>query len=72
MALEYIGQMLEDAVDEVSSLEIRGRVDQVVGTIIRASVPGVKPYRSEQSPIALNCDLPGAPVPFWCYLLSLT
>lgn len=42
MALEYIGQMLEDAVDEVSSLEIRGRVDQVVGTIIRASVPGVK------------------------------
>ena len=34
MALEYIGQMLEDAVDEVSSLEIRGRVDQVVGTSI--------------------------------------
>lgn len=42
MALEYIGQMLKDAVDEVSTLEVRGRVEQVVGTIIKATVPGVK------------------------------
>lgn len=42
MALEYIGQMLKDAVDEVSTLEMRGRVEQVVGTIIKASVPNVK------------------------------
>lgn len=42
MALEYIGQMLMDAVQETSTLEIRGRVEQVIGTIIQALVPGVK------------------------------
>ncbi len=42
MALEYIGQLLKDTVTESSTLEIRGRVEQVVGTIIRAAVPGVK------------------------------
>ncbi len=42
MALEYIGQMLRDAVDEVNTIEILGRVEKVVGTIIQASVPGVK------------------------------
>lgn len=42
MALEYIGQMLRDAVRETSTLEIRGRVEQVIGTIIHASVPEVK------------------------------
>ena len=42
MAFEYIGQMLEDTVKTTSSVEIRGRVEQVVGTIIRAVVPGVK------------------------------
>lgn len=42
MALEYIGQMLNDAVSEINTLEIRGRVDQVTGTIIQASIPGVK------------------------------
>lgn len=42
MALEYIGQMLMDTVVDLNTLEIRGRVDQVTGTIIRASVPGVK------------------------------
>lgn len=42
MALEYIGRMLSDAVDEFSGIEIRGRVEQVVGTIIKATVPGVK------------------------------
>lgn len=41
MALEYIGRMLSDAVDEFSGIEIRGRVEQVVGTIIKATVPGV-------------------------------
>lgn len=42
MALEYIGQMLSDAVNEINTIEVRGRVEQVVGTIIRAAVPGVK------------------------------
>lgn len=42
MALEYIGQMLKDAAAEANTIEIRGRVDKVVGTIIQASVPGVK------------------------------
>ena len=42
MALEYIGKMLLNAVSEVSTLEIRGRVEQVIGTIVKASVPGVK------------------------------
>ena len=42
MALEYIGQMLRSAVSEVNTIEVRGRVDQVVGTIIHATVPEVK------------------------------
>ncbi len=42
MALEYIGQILEDAVQSVSTVEVRGRVEQVVGTIIHAVVPEVK------------------------------
>lgn len=42
MALDYIGQMLRSAVNEVNTIEVRGRVDQVVGTIIHASVPEVK------------------------------
>ena len=42
MAFEYIGELLEEAVNSVSPVEVRGRVEQVVGTIIRAVVPGVK------------------------------
>ena len=42
MAFEYIGDLLEEAVRDVNPLETRGRVEQVVGTIIRAVVPGVK------------------------------
>ncbi len=42
MAFEYIGSLLEEAVQNATSVEIRGRVEQVVGTIIRAVVPGVK------------------------------
>lgn len=42
MAFEYIGKLLEEAVQTVNSVEVRGRVEQVVGTIIRAVVPGVK------------------------------
>ena len=42
MALDYIGQMLHNAVAEANTIEVRGRVDQVVGTIIHASVPEVK------------------------------
>lgn len=42
MAFEYIGELLKDAVQSTNPVEIRGRVEQVVGTIIRAVVPGVK------------------------------
>lgn len=42
MAFEYIGELLEDAVNALNPVEVRGRVEQVVGTIIRAVVPGVK------------------------------
>ncbi len=42
MAFEYIGSLLEEAVRTTNTVEIRGRVEQVVGTIIRAVVPGVK------------------------------
>src|SRR5262249_54838719 len=38
----YITDMLESALDEARPLEVRGRVTQVVGTIIKAVVPGVK------------------------------
>ena len=40
MAFEYIGALLEEAVQSTASVEVRGRVEQVVGTIIRAVVPG--------------------------------
>lgn len=42
MAFEYIGELLEEVVRDVSPVETRGRVEQVVGTIIRAVAPGVK------------------------------
>ena len=42
MAFEYIGSLLEEAVQNTSPVEVRGRVEQVVGTIIRAVVPNVK------------------------------
>ncbi len=42
MAFEYIGSLLEEAVQATNPVEIRGRVEQVTGTIIRAVVPGVK------------------------------
>jgi ATP synthase in type III secretion protein N len=38
----YITDALESALDETRSLDVRGRVVQVVGTIIKAVVPGVK------------------------------
>ena len=42
MALEYITSLLEEAARSTSSVEVRGRVEQVVGTVIRAVAPGVK------------------------------
>ncbi|MBP3730841.1 MAG: EscN/YscN/HrcN family type III secretion system ATPase, partial [Mailhella sp.] len=42
MAFEYIGSLLEEAVQSVNPVDVRGRVEQVIGTIIRAVVPGVK------------------------------
>lgn len=42
MAFEYIGNLLNETIRNVSPVEVRGRVEQVVGTIIRAVVPGVR------------------------------
>lgn len=38
----YITNLLDSALDDARPLEIKGRVVQVVGTIIKAVVPGVK------------------------------
>jgi type III secretion protein N (ATPase) len=42
VALEYLSELLTHAVRDVVTIETRGRVEQVVGTIIRAVAPGVK------------------------------
>ncbi|WP_028588041.1 type III secretion system ATPase SctN [Desulfocurvus vexinensis] len=39
---DYITTLLEKALIDANTVEVRGRVEQVVGTIIRATVPGVK------------------------------
>ncbi|MBC7378377.1 MAG: FliI/YscN family ATPase, partial [Burkholderiaceae bacterium] len=40
--LDYIATLLHGAVDHASTVKIRGRVVQVVGTIIKAVIPSVK------------------------------
>jgi type III secretion protein N (ATPase) len=42
MALEYITTLLEETALSASLVEVRGRVVQVVGTIVRAVAPGVR------------------------------
>ncbi|MCR4666691.1 MAG: type III secretion system ATPase SctN [Desulfovibrio sp.] len=42
MAFEYIANLLDETIRNVTPIEVRGRVEQVVGTIIRAVVPGVR------------------------------
>ena len=42
MALEYIPKMLKEALDSINTIELRGRVEEVIGTIIKAKVPDVK------------------------------
>jgi type III secretion protein N (ATPase) len=39
---DYIPQVLSRAVEDAQPIDVKGRVIQVVGTIIKASVPGVK------------------------------
>ena len=39
---DYIAEVLNRGVEDAPPIEVKGRVIQVVGTIIRASVPGVK------------------------------
>lgn len=39
---DYIAEVLDRAVEDAQLIDVKGRVIQVVGTIIRASVPGVK------------------------------
>ena len=41
-SFEYITQVLERAVEDALVVETKGKVVQVVGTIIKAAVPGVK------------------------------
>ncbi len=41
-SLGYITEVLKNAIEETIPLEVKGRVVQVVGTIIRAVVPAVK------------------------------
>ena len=40
MAFEYIGALLEEAVQTTTPVDVRGRVEQVIGTIIGPSCPG--------------------------------
>ena len=42
MAFEYIGPLLQESVQTTTTVDVRGRVEQVVGTSIRPGVPGVK------------------------------
>lgn len=39
---DYITEVLNRGIEDAQSIEVKGRVIQVVGTIIKASVPGVK------------------------------
>lgn len=41
-SFDYITQVVDRAVEDAQPIEVKGRVIQVVGTIIKASVPGVK------------------------------
>ncbi|WP_022665953.1 type III secretion system ATPase SctN [Desulfospira joergensenii] len=42
MTFDYMVNIIEDAIKGIKTIEIRGRVEKVVGTIIHAVVPGVK------------------------------
>ncbi len=39
---DYIAEILDQAVEDAQLIDVKGRVIQVVGTIIKASIPGVK------------------------------
>jgi len=39
---DYITQVLDRAIEDAQPVEVKGRVIQVVGTIVKAAVPGVK------------------------------
>ena len=39
---DYIPEVLDRAVEDAQPIDVKGKVVQVVGTIIKASVPGVK------------------------------
>ena len=41
-SFDYITEVLDQAVADARSIDVKGKVIQVVGTIIKASVPGVK------------------------------
>ena len=39
---DYIPAVLDRAVEDAQPIDVKGKVIQVVGTIVKASVPGVK------------------------------
>ena len=39
---DYIAQVMDRAIEDARPIEVKGRVIQVVGTIVKAAVPGVK------------------------------
>ena len=41
-SFDYITQVIDRAVEDAQPIEVKGRVIQVVGTIVKAAVPGVK------------------------------
>ena len=41
-SFDYIREVLDRAIDDVRPIDVKGKVIQMVGTIIKASVPGVK------------------------------
>ena len=43
---DYIPEVLNRAVEDAQPIDVKGKVIQVVGTIIKASVPGVTRGRS--------------------------
>lgn len=42
MVFEYMTNIIDEALTDLKTVEVRGRVEKVIGTIIHAVVPGVK------------------------------
>ena len=51
---DYITEILDQAVEDARPIDVKGKVIQVVGTIIKASVPGVKMGDEKPNFAAMN------------------